>query len=143
MAILHHLLYHSRIVAPDRADQDIADILSTARSRNSREGITGILVFSGGCFAQVLEGAPGSLAQVFEKIEADNRHIDINVLFNEPLEVRNFPDWSMGFVGADAKTSQVISATLANICCNPATTGPHIHDLMRAVSRHALWQPLV
>ena len=72
---------------------------TVARSKNLRLGVTGALLFSRGQFAQVLEGSLESVETVFEAIQLDARHRDLNVLFFQPIEKRDFGDWSMAFAG--------------------------------------------
>ena len=57
-------------------------------------------------FFQVLEGEEDVVRQVFDKIQRDPRHERIKVLFEGPIEAREFADWRMGFVdlnGVDVK----------------------------------------
>jgi len=101
---LHSLAYFSRnSIAgdPDEMRRQIGDILSTARSNNLRHGVTGALLFSDGCFAQVLEGPRASVETIFEHIQCDPRHCDVTILHLHPVEQRSFPAWSMAFAGIE------------------------------------------
>ena len=56
---LHRVVYCSRNLisgAPATFELSLADILTRSRRNNTANGITGGLLFSAGCFAQVLEG---------------------------------------------------------------------------------------
>ncbi len=79
----------------------IADILASARRNNARHGVTGALIFSDGCFAQVLEGTREDVEQVFETIQCDPRHSDVTILHLHEIERRSFGEWSMAFGGID------------------------------------------
>ncbi len=60
--------------------------------------VSGMLVYHGGSFLQVLEGAEENVATVFESIERDPRHDRTKVLLRQTIERREFGEWSMGFV---------------------------------------------
>jgi hypothetical protein len=98
---LHSLAYFSRNARPEGVDLDteIADILVSARRNNSRAGVSGALLFSAGCFAQVLEGPLSAVESIFETIQCDPRHFAVTVLHFRPIETRRFGLWSMAFAG--------------------------------------------
>lgn len=106
---LHRLVYYSRNhISGDAAvfAANIDDILVKSRTNNVRDGITGALLFNGGCFAQVLEGPLDTIEAAFERIQQDDRHGDVSLLALDPIAIRSFPNWAMGFVGmsdADAE----------------------------------------
>jgi hypothetical protein len=81
--------------------QEIEAILKTARKSNALRQITGALLYSSGCFAQVLEGPLSEVETTFERIQLDPRHREIKILQFNPLERRSFGDWSMAFAGID------------------------------------------
>jgi hypothetical protein len=97
---LYELAYLSRN-NENRSDMAsvVRDILVVACSTNLRLAVTGALLFSRGHFAQVLEGSRASVETVFEAIQRDPRHRDVNVLYFNPIEKRDFADWSMAFAG--------------------------------------------
>jgi hypothetical protein len=77
--------------------EDIEHILSASRTNNHRRGITGMLLYLGGNFLQVLEGEREAIEALFDIIERDPRHHRIIRLFTHGITQRDFPDWSMGF----------------------------------------------
>lgn len=81
----------------------VAEILSISQRNNGKVGVTGALLFNGGCFAQVLEGPRKAVESTFERIQRDPRHSEVNVLQCEPVEARGFSNWSMAFIGHSAK----------------------------------------
>lgn len=99
---LYRLVYTSRnlLAGPEEAHAAaVAEVLETSQRNNARVGVTGALLFNGGCFAQVLEGPRAAVEATFERIQRDPRHSDVSVLQCEPVAERGFPHWSMGFVG--------------------------------------------
>lgn len=79
---------------------ELEEILETARRNNSGKGISGMLVYHGGSFLQVLEGPAEDLENLIAKIKADPRHENIKLLFMDEIEEKEFEEWSMGFVDA-------------------------------------------
>ena len=98
------LAYFSRNAlqgSPAELAAQIHDILARARTNNQRSGITGALLFSDGCFAQVLEGPPDAVEAIFETIQCDPRHCEVTLLSLQPVAERSFGSWSMAFGGLD------------------------------------------
>ena len=107
---LHRLIYYSKNQMPGDQDEMIEgmhQILSTSRINNARAGVTGALLFNGGCFAQVLEGTAQAISETFERIQCDPRHGDVLVLEFAPADNRSFANWSMAFIGQDQKDKAI------------------------------------
>ena len=98
--MLFHLIYVSTAVDP-MSDDALAELLQQSRTRNSRNRITGLLLYKNGHFMQVLEGDEGKVMKIFASIERDTRHKNIDVLRAEYIQCRDFPDWSMGYRNVD------------------------------------------
>lgn len=75
--------------------RDLADIHSEAIHFNALDGVTGLLVFNGARFAQVIEGVESAIDDLLGRLLADDRHHDLNVRDERGIEVASFPDWSM------------------------------------------------
>ncbi|MEM7547359.1 MAG: BLUF domain-containing protein [Pseudomonadota bacterium] len=90
------------------------DVLSKARANNEANGITGVLLFSGGTFLQVLEGAQEMVERTFRRISADSRHKRVMVLIDHEIEERVFERWSMGWkqLNADDPLSSQIKRVI-------------------------------
>ena len=102
MSDLYRLVYTSRNQLEGGKEEQkaaVAGVLAVSKRNNARVGVTGALLFNGGSFAQVLEGSQAAVETTFEQIQRDPRHGDVAVLQCEPVAVRAFPNWSMGFVG--------------------------------------------
>ncbi|MDP9084692.1 MAG: BLUF domain-containing protein [Pseudomonadota bacterium] len=99
---LYRLVYYSRNCVQGTAAEVAAEvnaILKSAQRNNAPLGVTGALIFNAGMFAQVLEGDRQDVALTFERIQRDTRHGDVQVLAFEEVPYREFPSWSMAFVG--------------------------------------------
>lgn len=92
----HHLAYISR-AAHGLGAEDLERILQASRLNNAARGITGHLQCHGGYFFQVLEDPAPALDALLQALEQDPRHREMRVLYREPMQQRNFADWSMGF----------------------------------------------
>ena len=96
MAVLH-TFYVSRATTPfDHAA--IESTLARWRSSNERLGITGCLLLSGRCFAQVLEGERATVEALVRRIGADPRHGEFRVLSEETRAEREYLGWTMGWL---------------------------------------------
>ncbi|WP_426492470.1 BLUF domain-containing protein [Hymenobacter sp. 102] len=97
MSVLHHLIYQSTAVTPFSA-AELERLLSQSRPHNAAAGITGILLYDGNRFMQVLEGAPEAVEATFGRIRNDCRHTEVQVLANGPIGQRQFGEWLMSFI---------------------------------------------
>jgi hypothetical protein len=93
---LRSLTYVSSATALLTGDELLA-MLRTIRPRNAELDLSGMLLYSGGNIMQVLEGPAPVVERTFAQIARDERHHDVTVLVDEPVDERAFPDWSMGF----------------------------------------------
>ena len=80
---------------------ELEDMLLGSRKRNLANGITGLLVYEGGAFAQVLEGPPEKVDQLLRNIRSDARHIRYEQLSAGPIEARYFGGWAMDWAHLD------------------------------------------
>ena len=77
--------------------QDLRALLTKARRNNAASGITGILLYTDGCFFQVLEGRTESVRGLFHRIQSDSRHANVTVIHESLSVKRSFADWTMAF----------------------------------------------
>jgi hypothetical protein len=98
---MKNIVYMSTSVTlPD--DDQLIEILTSARKNNLKHNVSGVLLYSEGVFIQVLEGNEADVDLIFAKIQADTRHKNIMPLIDAPIQQRDFADWTMGFATADA-----------------------------------------
>lgn len=69
-----------------------------ARARNPAIGISGVLLFDGERFCQLLEGGAVEVRALAQLIQADRRHVELTVL-HEAMEpaARLREDWKSGY----------------------------------------------
>jgi hypothetical protein len=78
-------------------DADFKTILQTARTFNSANQITGMLLARDGYFIQALEGEAVVVETLYEKIKQDPRHANVLLISKTTIKERSFKEWSMGF----------------------------------------------
>lgn len=94
---LVQLLYVSSATSDDLQDEELLKILDSSVSNNTKLGITGMLLYSRGTFMQVLEGSEEAINEVYRRICQDPRHHNVQTLYRDKIQHRDFPQWSMGF----------------------------------------------
>ncbi len=77
------------------AESDLSNILEEATTANAQRGITGVLLFNGLNFLQMLEGKQPDVREVFQRIVRDSRHASVVTILQEAADEPVFPDWSM------------------------------------------------
>jgi hypothetical protein len=105
------LLAYSSVGTHHFAQSELVDLLAFARDFNSRNGLTGMLLYIDESFFQILEGDPKTLHDLYSRIEQDTRHTHVIKLIEIPIENRSFSDWSMGF----AKVTRADLATIPGL----------------------------
>lgn len=105
--ILSRLVYSSRSLLKGTAEEclaEVADILRASRANNPKAGLTGVLLFDGTNFLQVLEGPIAEIERLHETITCDRRHEDITLIDLVSIETRDYDAWSMAFLdGTDTR----------------------------------------
>lgn len=95
--MLVRLLYVSRAV-PAVDQEELVAILRKSKTNNPALGVTGVLCYSEGIFLQVLEGGRSAVNKLYNRIAADARHTQVELLAYEEIGERRFAGWSMGQV---------------------------------------------
>lgn len=91
--MLSQYLYIS--TAPTLSREEVEAILATSARNNPARRITGLLLFNGRNFLQLLEGEDAEVASLMERITADPRHAGVSVLDKRSIAARACPDWAM------------------------------------------------
>ncbi|WP_435744985.1 BLUF domain-containing protein [Microbacterium sp. PMB16] len=93
---LMSLVYRSTAAAPFRSTA-LDHLLAQCRSLNGDRDVTGMLLYRGERFIQVLEGPAEVVRRLARTIGTDPRHRDMRVLIEESIDERRFEDWTMGY----------------------------------------------
>lgn len=94
---LFELAYVST-VALGTSDETIDDLVKHSELNNSLADVSGLLLFNGINFAQILEGPEATVAALYEKIKLDDRHTGVIKLSWRPIGSRTFSGWSMAYL---------------------------------------------
>ena len=94
-------LIYTSWARPGIAAGDVDSILASARTNNPLEGITGLLIFNGNAFMQILEGAGSAIDALLERLSTDPRHSNMSIRDSRIIEERTFGSWSMAFLRLD------------------------------------------
>ena len=101
MSNLIRLVYVSEAAGPV-SQVDLAALLKQSQRNNAARGLSGLLLFAGGHFMQVLEGPAGAVTERLDVIAADPRHRRVHRLLCEVATARLFGRWTMGSLNVDA-----------------------------------------
>lgn len=107
-------LTYTSLARLDLTEGDLNAIHQTARHLNVLDGVTGLLLFDGSRFLQIIEGAEDAIDNLVERLRMDPRHSAFEVRDERYVEQRSFPDWSMELlrVSAGYRTARDEVATI-------------------------------
>ena len=94
---LKSLTYTSR-ARLDLSARDLGDIHEAARHLNALDGVTGLLLFDGVRFLQIIEGSEEAIDSLVERLRRDPRHSAFEIRDERIVAARSFPNWSMELV---------------------------------------------
>lgn len=91
--MLSQYLYIS--TAPTLSRDEVNSILASSERNNPVWDITGLLLYNGRNFLQLLEGEEENLVSLMLRITEDPRHSGITLLDRRNIDERACPDWAM------------------------------------------------
>ena len=97
---MKRMIYCSQATV-DFSPEELVALLELSRVNNQASALTGMLLYSSQSFLQMLEGDSAALEATYDRIVADDRHINLRLLMNNDVSARLFPDWTMGFEHID------------------------------------------
>ena len=95
--MLIRVFYVSTAVGPQTTTVT-GSILKTAQAWNAEHGVTGVLCQGQGVFLQVLEGERDTVTSLYERITADRRHTNVDMIHCENITERRYGRWAMAHV---------------------------------------------
>lgn len=104
----------------------VDDILAASRRNNARAGVTGLLLFNGKRFLQILEGAPAAVESTYERILADDRHFALVKLSERTIDAREFGGWDMAYERFPADRRAAVEAKVDHLT---RTASPNVRAL--------------
>ena len=92
--MLRQLVYRSR-ATQKMSEPDIDKIVADSEPFNQANDVTGLLLFDGEFFFQVLEGEGDVIHGLFEHIKTDPRHTNIVKVLDSACAKRDFGKWNL------------------------------------------------
>ena len=118
-------LAYTSLAKMDLSADDLHAIHHTALELNALDGITGLLVFNGTHFLQIIEGEAAGIDDLVARLRRDPRHSGLEVRDERMVQTRSFPDWSMELVRVNASYFQARESIEERI---PATVSGDVRD---------------
>jgi len=118
-------LTYTSLAGLDLQADDLEAIHRTARELNALDGITGLLIFNGTHFLQIIEGAPNAIQDLINRLRLDHRHSSIEVRDEQLIDERSFADWSMELVRVSASYFEAKETVTDRL---PPTTTPDVRN---------------
>ena len=87
---------------------EIQDLLTVANRKNEEYNLTGMLLYNGTYFLQVLEGDTKDIESLMKNLQKDHRHSKIVVLGEKEIVQRDFKQWNMGCVNGAQELKEVM-----------------------------------
>src|SRR4030095_6702849 len=104
--MLRRLAYVS-YPAADLPPAEVSRIIQVSRVHNAGQGITGVLVYTGTDFAQLIEGRHDTVEALWRRIQADKRHHELLPFMDEPTDRAWFETWRMGYLYDDTLSIKI------------------------------------
>jgi hypothetical protein len=110
----------------DLLDEDLSEIHDKARHFNALNGITGILIYDGVRFLQIVEGPEEAIDELTDRLRLDRRHSAFEVRDERLVVQRSFPAWSMELVRVSEHSGKAVLEVASML---PADTTTAIYEL--------------
>jgi hypothetical protein len=94
--MVHRITYLSSSAEPFPVEE-LESLLQQSQRLNSRDQISGLLIYHSGSFIQVIEGPRPALGDAMSRIRVDRRHHGVIVVEDRDVETREFVKWNMAF----------------------------------------------
>lgn len=125
-------LTYTSLAQLDLTAEDLEDIHRTARAENGLNGITGLLIFNGTHFLQVIEGGEEAIDALVDNLRRDPRHTGFEIRDLSFVEQRSFPDWSMELVKIEASYFEARESVEDRL---PSGIAPQVRDRVLNMTR--------
>ena len=80
---------------PGLDQSELDSIMHMSKLRNKLAGVTGVLLFNGLNFMQVLEGERALTINIYDRILKDARHYAVRTIVQEYIYKLTYPAWGM------------------------------------------------
>ena len=133
------LIYES-IPTDGLQEEEVMEIMRRSQARNYDLRISGVLLYDGEHFLQLIEGPRDAVLELFDRIAVDTRHRHVEVLDERPIATPLMATWAMAYCSPQAgqlRTGDdnfVLDAELARKLCQllPDYIGRHFLERLPA-----------
>lgn len=130
------LVYYS-LASENLSSEDVSAMLKNSRKFNSKNNITGCLLYHNSEFLQILEGEKKVVLDLFDVIKKDKRHSNVFVLGEDKKSERMFSDWHMAFHKFDNRSEDEKYFRDNIVAFSELTAKPtHVIDLFWTMAKH-------
>lgn len=122
-------------------EHDIPELLEQIRPANAKAQVTGMLLYVGRSFLQLLEGPAVAVDAIFARIVFDPRHAQVTRLTRETVPDRQFPEWTMDFASIHPVDASAAIGR-ADFCANASCVTLDVHHAKKLIAalRRPSWQ---
>ena len=103
-------LMYTSLARREFGTSELEAIHGSARELNRAAGITGLLVFNGIHFLQIVEGKHRAAEELLKRLRADPRHSGLEVRDERRVPRRSFPEWPMELIQVKGHYSEAREA---------------------------------
>jgi hypothetical protein len=108
-------------------------LFDVAHKWNQDHGLTGVLFYESGHFAQILEGKRKDVLFIWGKIQKDYRHKVLHQIEFDEVDQRLCPNWALRFYGGDQIAKDV--PQLAGVLDGLPNHDDELLRIMRSVAK--------
>lgn len=128
------MIYVSKSVTGDLG-ADLDAILAVSVTRNSEVRVTGMLWSDGANFAQVIEGGHDEVGITMDRIRADSRHTDVEVVFDSEVTARKFGGWAMRRADAEMGSTTSTAFLIGLAITERTAAAKRLYEIIIATER--------
>jgi hypothetical protein len=122
----------SSVPSPSFSAAHLNEIVAPSRRNNERNDLSGMLLFTGAHFLEILEGDESALDELWPCLERDKRHCDLVRIGDELCADRWFPEWMMAYADhAD------VGGQIEALRSPQAPTGSKWAEMIHTIMLHA------
>lgn len=131
---MRRIIYISRSLIDD-TPAELDAIVAQSIDRNTQANITGMLWTDGTNIAQVLEGDDDEVGATMSRIEADQRHTDVEIVLDRAIRSRQFGNWAMHHAADDDKSAPATTFLLGFSLAERSSTAKRLYDIVISSQR--------
>ena len=116
------------------SNQELLELLEEAHQFNREQQITKMLLYNEGQFVQAIEDPQDVVLALYDRIQHDVRHQQVETVCEGPIPARQFAEWSIDFGFVALLEPEQAGSPLAQPAALPglSTTSAHLNKLMAA-----------